>query len=229
MATIRELGTLAAAVYGPKRTWVQGWKCTDFHAASGALNGFQAATFVRGGVTVVCYRGSAQLMDGVADLKLGTGMNSTYFSEGEAYARPHKNKPGVYVCGHSLGGAIAQVVANRGGFRMVTFNAPGVAVLASRNLPDATLTMTAIRAAGFVVGALRHPMQTGRDIAAAFNVVRGLNVCLQYDVVSRVGVHYGEVLRIPGTSMNPYTEHLIATVNLALDRDPVGKKNVQTL
>jgi pimeloyl-ACP methyl ester carboxylesterase len=168
-------------------------------------------------------------MDFVADAKLGTGMNSTYFSDGEAYARPYRNDPFVYVCGHSLGGAIAQIVANRCGFRMVTFNAPGVAVLASRNMGQSTTAMNAVRSAGMIVSAFRHPMQAARDLASAFNVVHGLNVCLANDAVSRMGNHYGNVIRIPGTSMNPLTEHSISTVNTVLATHPVGARSVATL
>ena len=102
-------------------------------------------------------------------------------------------------------------------------------MFASRNIGQATVTLTAVRAAGFIVSALRHPMQAGRDIASAFNVVRGLNVCLENDVVSRIGIHYGNVLRIPGTSANPLTEHGIATMNGVLATNPVGRRLVAAL
>src|SRR5271156_469456 len=136
MPTIRDLGLLAAAVYDELPA-VQDWTCPGHLAASSSWNGFQAATFTKEGVTVIVFRGTSQAMDVGADLRLGAGMNTSYFSDGEAYAAG-ASPPGdnVYVCGHSLGGAIAQVVANRGGYKMVTFNAPGVAVFASRNLRD---------------------------------------------------------------------------------------------
>ncbi|HEY2783416.1 MAG TPA: hypothetical protein VGJ05_00440 [Fimbriiglobus sp.] len=228
MATILDLGQLAAAVYN-NGILPHGWKRTKFHSSSGGLNGFQAATFVRGAVTVISFRGTEQAMDGVADVKLGSGMNSTYFSDGEAYARPYLNNPIVYVCGHSLGGAIAQIVANRCGFKMVTFNAPGVAVFASRNMAQATIPMTAVRTIGLVASTIRHPMQAARDMASAFNVVRGLNVCLQNDVVSQIGIHYGNVIRIPGTSSNPLTEHKISTMISVLTKNPIGYWSVATL
>jgi len=229
MATVLDLGLLAAAVYDSAYSPVSGWLRKDFHASRGGLNGFQAATFVKGNITVISFRGSAQAMDFVADAKLGTGMNSTYFSEGEAYARPYLSNPLVYVCGHSLGGAIAQIVANRCGFRMVTFNAPGVAVLASRNMAQSTTAMNAVRGVGLVVSAFRHPMQAARDMASAFNIVRGLNICLENDAVSKIGNHYGQVIRIPGTSANPLTEHRISTMNAVLAKNPVGQRLVATL
>lgn len=220
MPTVLEMGLMANAVYETTPV-VPGWTCLGRRAAT-RLNGFQAATFVSGGITVLAFRGTSQAMDVVADLKLGTGMNSTYFADAEDYAFDYQHLPNLYVCGHSLGGAIAQVVGNRRGLKFVTFNAPGVAVVASRNILDASLTMSAVRTAGMVVSAFRHPMQAMRDMRAAFNTAHGLNLCLQNDAVSKIGLHYGEVLRIPGTSANPLTEHSMNTVLSVLRVNQVG-------
>jgi pimeloyl-ACP methyl ester carboxylesterase len=232
MPTIRDLGLLAAAVYDELPA-VQDWACPGHLAASSSWNGFQAATFNRDGVTVIVFRGTSQAMDIGADLRLGTGMNTSYFSDGEAYAAgaapPGDN---VYVCGHSLGGAIAQVVANRGGYKMVTFNAPGVAVFASRNVRDlATSTpwMQAIRVGGALVSSVTNPMQTFRDVRSTFHSVRGLNIRLSYDAVSSIGIHYGEVVTLSGPTMNPATAHRMATVNEVLAANPLGGRALSTL
>jgi pimeloyl-ACP methyl ester carboxylesterase len=228
MPTIRDLGLLANAVYDEVPA-VQGWSCPGHRVASGGLNGFQAATFTQGGFTVLVFRGTAQVMDVAADLKLGTGMNSTYFSDGEAYAAAVPPGDNVYVCGHSLGGAIAQVVANRGGYKMVTFNAPGVAVFASRNIGDATLGMTAVRTGGMLLSSVRHPMQAYRDVRATFHTVRGLNIRLSMDAVSQMGVHYGELVTIQGPSSNPLTEHRMTTMNEVLATNPLGGRSLISL
>jgi len=217
MATLLDLARLSDAVYLLQPN-LAGWVRTAFHPASGGLDGFQAATFTRGSEVVVVFRGTAQAMDGIADLKLGTGMNSTYFAAGEEFAAPYRGRPDVVVTGHSLGGAIAQVVANRGGFVMATFNAPGVAVIASRNIGESTLGMNVVRTAGMIASAARHPMQATRDVASAFRTVRGVNLCLECDAVSRIGNHYGQVLRIPGSGANPLNEHRITTVISVLER-----------
>jgi pimeloyl-ACP methyl ester carboxylesterase len=232
MPTIRDLGLLAAAVYDELPA-VQDWTCPNHLRASSSWNGFQAATFTKEGVTVIVFRGTSQAMDIGADLRLGTGMNTSYFSDGEAYAAgaapPGDN---VYVCGHSLGGAIAQVVANRGGYKMVTFNAPGVAVFASRNVRDiATSTpwMQAIRMGGALVSTVTNPMQTFRDVRSTFHTVRGLNIRLSYDAVSSVGIHYGEVVTLQGPSMNPATAHYMATMNQVLATNPLGGRSLNSL
>jgi len=232
MPTIRDLGLLAAAVYEDNPS-VPGWASPGHLTASGSWNGFQAATFTGEGVTVIVFRGTAQAMDVGADLRLGSGMNTSYFSDGESYAAgaaaPGDN---VYVCGHSLGGAIAQVVANRGGYKMVTFNAPGVAVFASRNVRDiATSTpwMTAIRVGGALVSSVTNPMQTFRDIRSTFHTVRGLNIRLSYDAVSQIGIHYGEMVTLDGPTMNPATAHRMATVNEVLATNPLGARALSSL
>lgn len=227
MPTVSELGVLAEAVYDTPPTARNGWEVSLYRQASGSLSGFQAATFTKGHRHVIAFRGTAQAMDAVADLKLGTGMNSTYFSNGDDYARPYRDAPNVFLCGHSLGGAIAQVVANRGGFKFATFNAPGVAVFASRNIGSASLVMSAIRFSGMLASAVRHPIQAGQDMASALDIAHGLNVCLANDAVSKIGLHYGEVIVIPGTSENLLTEHSIATMNEVLRRHPVGTRLVE--
>jgi pimeloyl-ACP methyl ester carboxylesterase len=232
MPTIRDLGLLAAAVYDELPA-VQDWVCPNHLQAASSWNGFQAATFTKEGVTVIVFRGTSQAMDVGADLRLGTGMNTSYFSDGEDYAAGAA-APGddVYVCGHSLGGAIAQVVANRGGYKMVTFNAPGVAVFASRNVRDiATSTpwMQAIRMGGALVSTVTNPMQTFRDIRSTFNTVRGLNIRLSYDAVSSIGIHYGDLVTLEGPTMNPATAHRMATVNEVLATNPLGARPLSSL
>ena len=180
MASLLELAKISNAVYSEdlsKKTVVNvkgfgNWTCTDFILASGSLNGFQAGIFKGGNGTVVAFRGTAQTMDVVADGKLGTGMNSSYFDAGQKFVSRAAG-PNVTVTGHSLGGAIAQVVANREGNVMATFNAPGVGVIASRNMLETTLTMSAIRLVGMTVSAVRHPQQAVSDITNAFGSVRG--------------------------------------------------------
>ena len=232
MPTIRDLGLLANAVYDadPK---VDGWHCPNHLQAASAWNGFQAATFTKDGVTVIVFRGSHQAMDFAADARLGVGMNTSHFSDGEAYAagaaKPDEN---VYVCGHSLGGAIAQVVANRGGYTMVTFNAPGVAVFASRNVRDvATSTpwMNTLRVGGALVSSVTNPMQTWRDVRSTFHKVRGINIRLAYDVVSQMGIHYGKVVTIQGPTSNPKTAHSMVTVNEALKTNAIGGQVLTSL
>ena len=214
MASILDYGLMSNAIYDASPD-VPGWACRHYRASLGTS--LQAGVFARGTEIVVAFKGTTptQVNDLIADLKLGVGMNTTYFSEAEEFVQRYASEGNVTVTGHSLGGAIAQVVGNRRELPFTTFNAPGVAVLASRNMGDASPSMTALRIAGSIVGALRHPMQTARDIGAAFNVVNGKNYRLTGDPVSAIGVHYGDVINIQGSgdlsarhSMETVLEHL---------------------
>lgn len=192
MAKILELAKMAEAAYDKnlhRGSMVSSWTCIHIRRSSGSLNGFQGAIFSKQGATVVAFRGTAQAMDLVADIKLGTGMNSTYFYLGEQYTSLVSGG-NIIVTGHSLGGAIAQVVANRTGHAMATFNAPGVAVIASRNMHKSNPLLNIVRFQGMLSSAVRHPFQAASDVKNAFRSVRGLNLCLKNDVVSKIGNHY---------------------------------------
>ena len=235
---IKDLARLSEAVYSmnqcspdlPERAAVSSW------------DGFQAASYMLEGKLVVAFRGTEVWGDGVSDVALGLGANSAYFELGERFVQQvvaQRNQPVSVVCGHSLGGAIAQVVANRLNIPMVSFNAPGVAVLASRNLASASPTATAIRFGGMVASALVRPGQALRDTVAAFRPGRGLNVRVDADPVSRIGVHYGEMLTVPQSSVDDLirlgiiteemsmaekllARHSIATVNRLFETSPSG-------
>ena len=215
MATLLELAKLSNAVYDLSQE-VAGWTCTPLKCRGGQP-GFQAAEYRRDGDVVIAFRGTSKIVssDGVADLKLFAGMNTTYFAQGDAFAEPYQGKSNVIVTGHSLGGAIAQVVANRGGFVMATFNAPGVGVIASRNIAKSTPWMNAIRVRGMALSTVRHPIQAARDVQYAFRPVRGVNLCLSKDPISIVGNHYGKVLRIEGGTLT--NAHSMETVISVLE------------
>lgn len=220
MASILDYGLLSNAVYDDTPS-VPGWVCAQYRAGLG--QGLQAAVFTRGQETVVAFKGTtpSQTSDLVADLKLGVGMNTSYFSAAEDFTALYAGGANVVATGHSLGGAIAQVVGNRQDLPFVTFNAPGVAIMASRNLASATPHMSAVRLAGSLVGAFRHPMQTARDIASAFTVVNGLNFRLSGDIVSQIGLHYGDIVNLQGSG-DPLSQHSMDTMLGVLRRFSYG-------
>lgn len=224
MLTIRDLGLMAGAVYEPAgQDKVPGAQNGDRHEAAGSgWDAFQASAYRMGGKTIVVFRGTSAVGDAITDVALGVGMNSAYYAQGQSFAESQSGD--IILCGHSLGGAIAQVVANRMRLPMVTFNAPGVGVLASRNAAGASTGASAVRIAGMLASAVVSPGQALQDMRSAFHVVRGVNICLMADAVSRIGLHYGPVERIPGTSMNPATEHRMVTVNAVLATHPIGAR-----
>jgi hypothetical protein len=132
------------------------------------------------------------------------------------------------VCGHSLGGAISQIVGNRLRLRFCTFNAPGIALM-SRNLGQMGVAMTTgsmyVRIAGAAASALLHPFQAAEDVGGLFYRVSGVNFRLTGDLVSRTGVHYGQVIEVPygGGSPDPYTRHIMETILAELRNRGYGR------
>lgn len=223
MTTILDYGLLSKAVYD-QRPAVDGWTLTQFQDSLGVS--LQAGVFTRGQTTVVAFKGTSlsNMNDIVTDLKLGAGINTAYFSAAERFVDLHASGPDVVFTGHSLGGAIAQVVGNRRRMPFITFNAPGVAILASRNLHTTTAHMMAVRVAGGVIGALRHPLQTARDINAALHVSLGVNYRLDFDPVSAIGLHYGDLVTMACDS--PLGErHSMSTVLAVLGQQHYGSIN----
>ena len=218
MITILEYGLLSDAVYEDTPS-VDGWAVPHFRAGLG--EGLQAAVFTKGQKTVVAFKGTSNMSDVVADLKLGTGMNTSYFSEAEEFTQRYANVPDLVVTGHSLGGAIAQTVGNRRRIPFVTFNAPGVAIVASRNLHTTTAPMMAVRLAGGALSMLRHPMQAMRDVSSALHVSLGTNIRLSGDVVSTIGLHYGSLISLAGSG-DPLTQHRMGTMLGVLRQNAYG-------
>lgn len=146
------------------------------------------------------------LRDIVSDVQLATGWLPSQAQDARALLfRAYRvgAKP-VMICGHSLGGALAQIIGYED-VPFVTFNAPPIA----RNLAAscastgarAAVTAAAWAAGGALFGALAYLRATKRRQAAIGNVKpkAGLNLRLPYDPVSSSswgGGHVGTVIEI---------------------------------
>ncbi|MEZ4651829.1 MAG: hypothetical protein R3E97_24135 [Candidatus Eisenbacteria bacterium] len=143
MTTLLECARLCDAVYETNPS-AAGWTRIGFHEA-GYLpqSAFQGAAFQKAGTVVFAFKGTSvasrsAVGDVVADLKLGIGMNTVQFDLAGQFVAdtliPDGNR--VLLTGHSLGGAIAQIVGNRRRLPFVTFNAPGVGVDRGQHVRD---------------------------------------------------------------------------------------------
>ncbi|MFN8177621.1 MAG: hypothetical protein U0167_06830 [bacterium] len=223
MATVMTYAKMSDAVYDDDPQ-VPGWSRLGFKkSGSGVTDAFQGAAFRSGADVVFAFKGTSQGRDVVADVKLGVGMNTYQYSSAMDFVGSTTIPPNsqVSVCGHSLGGAIAQIVGNRLRLPFITFNAPGVG-LVSRNVGEVAATIglgtIALRTLGTVASAAMHPIQAAQDAAALGYRVRGANFRLGQDVVGSIGVHYGKVIVITysGGAMDVLTKHKMTSMIAAL-------------
>ncbi len=224
MARVITYARACNAVYDASPTIPSPWKRVAFQASGGGLqDAFQGAAFVRGSHMIVAFKGTSSAADVVTDAKLGVGMNTVQYACAARFmgTLPVQGKD-VTLCGHSLGGAIAQIIGNRHRLPFITFNAPGVGLI-SRNLDEVAATVplgtAALRTAGAVVSAIRHPMQAAQDLGSITYRVRGVNFRLGRDVVGSIGVHYGPVIEIPysGGSFDVIEKHKMTSVLASLE------------
>ena len=230
MITLLELAKLSEAVYDVPPKAVDGWTLGAYRLgrSGGLWEDLQAAIYTKaGGGTVVAFRGTNLSLSAIlgtaqdlyADLTLGVGSNINAYNAAATFMEKVGHRPEVIVCGHSLGGAVAQIIGNRWRLRIATFNAPGVGVLSSRNILDSNPDMFALRTVGMVGSAIEHPWQAVSDMGSAFHRMQGINLRLDGDVVSKIGEHYGKLLTIPGPSgAGALEQHKIGTVVAAMEK-----------
>lgn len=218
MASMMTYARLADAVYADQPS-LDGWTRVGFHPTANSLTDpFQGAAFRRGDEVIFAFKGTSSAGDAVTDAKLGVGMNTDQYARAGAFvARTPVEGARVSLTGHSLGGAIAQIIGNRRRLPFVTFNAPGVG-LVSRNVGEVAATLglgtAAVRSAGAVISAIRHPMQAMQDAGSLLYRVRGINFRVGQDVVGNIGVHYGPVvvLAYSGGAMDLVAKHRMPAV-----------------
>ncbi len=235
MARVITYARACNAVYDEDPKIPAPWKRIAFKKSTGGLYGaFQGAAFTARDEVIVAFKGTNSAGDAVADAKLTVGMNTHQYAQAAAFLDtvPVSGKK-VSVCGHSLGGAIAQIIGNRHRLPFITFNAPGVGLI-SRNLGEVGLTLfgtAAIRTVGTMASAIRHPHQALQDAGSVFHRVQGVNIRLGKDVVGCVGVHYGPVIEIPysGGTFDVGTKHKMTTMLTELETSPYRNRRLDAL
>ena len=237
MATINDHALLSQAIYS-NDPQVPGWVRLEpwWPSGTGPTEAFQGAAFRRGGDVVFAFKGTSGGWDYATDFKLGIGMNTYQYSSARDLVIRSGPMTGfnVSLCGHSLGGATAQIVGNRLRLPFVTFNAPGVGLI-SRNLDEVGVSMITrsayVRVVGTVISSIFHPVQAARDIAGLFYTVKGVNFRLGKDLVGCTGVHYGKVIEVPydGGALDVMAKHSIKEVIKALNSSGYGGENLDTV
>jgi hypothetical protein len=172
-----------------------------------------------GHTAVLCFAGTDDARDAVVEDAIGIGLTgSTMFLHVTlAFALAKSLKASynaVEVCGHSLGGAYAQLVAREYELNCITFNAPGAAQMARLSLPGGAFNPT-----NLVMGEMRNAFDAVFDKTAMFHFRH------PQDVVSRIGNHCGlrpvRDLRMPTFGLKQLPEaHKIAHIEQWLKSHP---------
>ena len=193
MANINTYLDLARESYS--RTINNGWLAGEGFAvrnveiATALGSGLQVVVFQRANERIIAFSGtqggilSAPISQSLANARIAVGAIPNM--AGRAYDIVCRQaSPGKYVTlvGHSLGGAIAQVVGAWTGLHFVSFNGPGM---------KTHLSMA------------RHnrlqPNQRSRSRAASAGDVVGLCFNTRSDFVGGYGSHLGKVVQVPST------------------------------
>jgi hypothetical protein len=149
---------------------------------------FAAKIYRQGQALIVSYAGTDDAQDAVVEDAVGIGLSGStlFLHAGRATDLTRQLKDNmaahysVEVCGHSLGGAYAQLVARELDLTCVTFNAPGVSHMAAVALP------------GGVFNSVNQSIGTVRNLYGGL-VDRNTMYHFRHpqDAVSRVGQHCG--------------------------------------
>ena len=126
------LADLADAVYTPSINNADGYLLLDHLALTDAGGGFNIETFQDGNQLVVAFKGTDSLDDFVADASWATAAPNSFlqffYNSAIAYVRStvasHAGAA-ITLTGHSLGGAIAELVSAATSYSATVFNAPG--------------------------------------------------------------------------------------------------------
>lgn len=217
MPTLFEYALIADAAYSPSDSTSGsqgelsklGWKCPTemqvndksvFSGGSLTSSGFQGRMFLApdNSHAVIGYKGTKPQMtsDLVADIKLAMGFVPTQAKDAlkatQDWSKQVSGKT-VTLAGHSLGGALAQVVGQQTGLHFVTFNAPGMLRQANGLSSSQTADTNALKGK---LDDLGLNLRTGGSFAP----------------IAGLGVHIGKVqvyeLADPGHSISIFVDYL---------------------
>jgi hypothetical protein len=206
MATISDYVYIAEDIYNRNGgSQGGGWDIQKLETATWYGNGFQGGVFVQDSEVIVAFSGTmggpttAPVSQNTANMRIGlhvipnmAGAAKTLVKWAERYDRP------ISIVGHSLGGALAQVVGAWSGHPFISFNGPGMA----RHLQIAAFNIF-------------KPRQMRRSIKA-LRADDALGICFNVkgDFVGEFGRHIGEVVSLqpaPGRS-----KHDLSTIQNCL-------------
>ena len=238
--TVNDYALICDKVYdesqsGGGTSLVPGFACTRL--VTDPVNGFKGAIYTRQDDCVVAFKGteptktwSQMFKDLAADYRLAVGGIPKQVAPAakllDIAVRNHSTKT-IVICGHSLGGGLAQVVGFQTGTPFITFNAPPMAT----NVDDSWAKTVRSIVSRLPGGSLAFPLwsRVAQFVAKRKNLgdAFGVNLRMKGDIVSSAswgGDHVGKVIEIP-TNLGAGEAHLMGAVRQAIERN-IGMKQV---
>lgn len=199
--------------------------------------GFKGAIYTRENDCVVAYKGTEtakgkiqSIKDLTADYRLMVGDLPKQVAPAAQlleFAQSSQGGKTITICGHSLGGGLAQVVGYQANVPFITFNAPPMATNVDDNWAKTVRSMVSMMPGGN----LAYPLlsQIAQKVTREKNLGGGLGVNLRMktDIVSAAfwgGAHVGAVITIE-TALDALTAHFMAAMRKAIFMT-IGMKTV---
>ena len=226
MASVLELALLSNAVYSILDPLPIGWQFLQGYGNPDTA-GFYAARYRRNECEVFAIRGTNDIQRDllVDDIQIGLNRIPSQWEqcqkEFEKFLKVPNSAPKKFVTGHSLGGALAQLLAaKRSDTTVATFNAPGMAQRISTE-KSSPANIINFRASGDPVSLKGAPFGPMTTISVPSITSGQVKICVAGIVITGLTGGTGAAAltscAIPTTASNALYHHSIATLCIALN------------
>ena len=229
MATMENCWDVAASVYERRNKWnkdelkpvnASGFRAQKWEWGTWLGDGYQGGVFDNPTDVIVGFSGTngpggnilrAPISQNTANVRIAVNVVPNMAGSAFAMVRWAQamsgNRP-VSVVGHSLGGALAQVVGNWAGCPFVSFAGPGM--------------LTHLRASAFNVFKPKQLVRSVRSTRAERSF--GVSFVVQGDWMGGYGKHVGRLITLPASNEND--RHSLEAIQQGLISLKLGEKTI---
>lgn len=237
---LNDYALICANVYNENQTGggtglVPGFACARM--VTDPVHGFKGAIYTRQNDCVIAFKGTEMekgakqaIQDLTADLRLATGDLPKQVKPATDllnFAQSTFKGMTYSICGHSLGGGLAQVVGYQGNVPFVTFNAPPMATNVDESWAKNVRSMVWHMPGGSIGFAFFSQIAQYLARKKHIGETLGVNIRMKTDIVSAAfwgGDHVGKVITVD-TSLGAGEAHFMSSVRKAILMN-IGMKKV---